>query len=91
MGNVYFSMSYYFDYDIVLKNFAKYSSSHEECEHAEKHMKLQNERGGRIFLQDIKKSDRDDRESGMMAMERGLHLEKNVNQSLLELHKVSAD
>ena len=54
---VFLSMSYYFDRDdVALKNFAKYflHQSHEEREHAEKLMKLQNQRGGRIFLQDIK-------------------------------------
>ncbi|XP_045152978.1 ferritin heavy chain [Echinops telfairi] len=86
--------SYYFDRDdVALKNFAKYflHQSHEEREHAEKLMKLQNQRGGRIFLQDIKKPDRDDWESGLNAMECALHLEKSVNQSLLELHKLATD
>lgn len=49
--------SYYFDRDDqALHNFAKFfrSQSHEEREHAEKLMKLQNQRGGRIFLQDVK-------------------------------------
>lgn len=43
---------------MALKNFAKYflHQSHEEREHAEKLMKLQNQRGGRIFLQDVKVS-----------------------------------
>ena len=53
--------SYYFDRDdVALKNFAKYflHQSHEEREHAEKLMKLQNQRGGRIFLQDIKVNER---------------------------------
>uniref|UniRef100_A0A8C9AKZ1 Ferritin n=1 Tax=Prolemur simus TaxID=1328070 RepID=A0A8C9AKZ1_PROSS len=88
---VYLSMSYYFDRDdVALKNFAKYflHQSHEEREHAEKLMKLQNQRGGRIFLQDIQKPDHDDWESGLYAMECALHLEKSVNQSLLELHKL---
>ncbi|XP_036126874.1 ferritin heavy chain-like [Molossus molossus] len=91
---VYLSMSYYFDRDdVALKNFAKYflHQSHEEREHAEKLMKLQNQRGGRIFLQDIKKPDRDDWENGLNAMECALHLEKNVNQSLLDLHKLATD
>ncbi|XP_015000368.3 ferritin heavy chain [Macaca mulatta] len=91
---VYLSMSYYFDRDdVALKNFAKYflHQSHEEREHAEKLMKLQNQRGGRIFLQDIKKPDYDDWESGLNAMECALHLEKNVNQALLELHKLATD
>lgn len=86
--------SCYFDRDdVALRNFAKYflHQSHEEREHAEKLMKLQNQRGGRIFLQDIKKPDRDDWESGLNAMECALHLEKSVNQSLLELHKLATD
>uniref|UniRef100_A0A2K5LH90 Ferritin n=1 Tax=Cercocebus atys TaxID=9531 RepID=A0A2K5LH90_CERAT len=69
---VYLSMSYYFDRDdVALKNFAKYflHQSHEERKHAEKLMKLQNQRGGRIFLQDIKKPDYDNWESGLNAME----------------------
>ncbi|KAL8164148.1 UNVERIFIED_CONTAM: hypothetical protein K2H54_046740 [Gekko kuhli] len=89
---MYLSMSYYFDRDdVALKNLAKCFShqSHEEREHAEKLMKLQNQRGGRIFLQGIKKPGHDDWESGLTAMECALHLEKNVNQSLLELHKLA--
>uniref|UniRef100_A0A2K6DX99 Ferritin n=1 Tax=Macaca nemestrina TaxID=9545 RepID=A0A2K6DX99_MACNE len=81
---VYLSMSYYFDRDdVASKNFAKYflHQSHEEREHAEKLMKLQNQRGGRIFLQDIKKPDYEDWESGLNAME----------CSLLELHKLATD
>uniref|UniRef100_A0A8D2FH06 Ferritin n=1 Tax=Theropithecus gelada TaxID=9565 RepID=A0A8D2FH06_THEGE len=92
--HVFSFQSYYFDRDdVALKNFAKYflHQSHEEREHAEKLMKLQNQRGGRIFLQDIKKPDYDDWESGLNAMECALHLEKNVNQSLLELHKLATD
>ncbi|XP_073752590.1 ferritin heavy chain-like [Callorhinus ursinus] len=91
---IYLSMSYYFDHDdVALQNFAKYflHQSHEEREHAEKLIKLQNQRGGRIFLQDIKKPDRDDWENGLNAMECALHLEKSVNQSLLELHKLATD
>uniref|UniRef100_A0A2K5E6S4 Ferritin n=1 Tax=Aotus nancymaae TaxID=37293 RepID=A0A2K5E6S4_AOTNA len=79
--------------NLELYNFAKYflHQSHEEREHAEKLMKLQNHRGGRIFLQDIKKPDHDDWESGLNAMECASHLEKSVNQSLLELHKLATD
>lgn len=49
--------SYFFDRDDqALHNFAKFfrHQSHEEREHAEKLMKFQNQRGGRIFLQDVK-------------------------------------
>ncbi|AWP01477.1 Ferritin heavy subunit isoform 2 [Scophthalmus maximus] len=57
---VYLSMGYFFDRDDqALHNFAKFfrNQSHEEREHAEKLMKLQNQRGGRIFLQDIRMCD----------------------------------
>ncbi|KAL3883536.1 hypothetical protein ACJMK2_029792 [Sinanodonta woodiana] len=89
---VYQSMSYYFDQDdVALKGFAKFfkKSSEEEREHAEKLMKYQNKRGGRIVLQDIKKPDRDEWGTGLDAMEVALDLEKSVNQALLDLHKVA--
>nr|ADK25061.1 ferritin [Sinohyriopsis cumingii] len=89
---VYQSMSYYFDRDdVALKGFAKFfkKSSEEEREHAEKFMKYQNKRGGRIVLQDIKKPDRDKWGTGLDAMEVALDLEKSVNQALLDLHKVA--
>jgi len=86
---VYQSMSFYFDRDdVALKGFAKYfkKASDEEREHAEKFMKYQNQRGGRIILQDIKKPDHDEWGTGLDAMKAALQLEKNVNQSLLDLH-----
>lgn len=49
--------AYYFDRDDKsLPNFVKFfhAQSKEEREHAEKLMSLQNKRGGRIFLQDIR-------------------------------------
>uniref|UniRef100_A0A452US19 Ferritin n=1 Tax=Ursus maritimus TaxID=29073 RepID=A0A452US19_URSMA len=55
---VYLSMAFYFDRDdVALKNFAQFflRQSREETEHAEKLMQLQNQRGGRIRLRDIKK------------------------------------
>merc|ERR1719216_689235 len=89
----YQSMSLYFDRDdVALPGFAKFfkASSDEEREHAEKLMAYQNKRGGRIVLQDIKKPDRDEWGSGLEAMQVALQLEKSVNQSLLDLHKVCA-
>lgn len=86
---VYQSMSFYFDRDdVALKGFAKFfkHNSDEEREHAEKMMKFQNQRGGRIALQDIKKPERDEWASGLDALKAALALEKNVNQSLLDLH-----
>jgi len=87
----YQSMSFYFDRDdVALPGFAKFfkKSSDEEREHAEKLMKFQNKRGGRVVLQDIKKPDRDEWGTGLEAMQVALQLEKSVNQSLLDLHKV---
>ncbi len=51
--------AFYFDRDdVALPGFHKFfkHSSDEEREHAEKLMKLQNTRGGRIVLQDVKVS-----------------------------------
>jgi len=87
----YQSMAMYFDRDdVALPGFAKFfsKSSEEEREHAEKFMKYQNKRGGRIVLQDIKKPDRDEWGTGLDAMTVALQLERSVNQSLLDLHKI---
>uniref|UniRef100_A0A8C0RJF5 Ferritin n=1 Tax=Canis lupus familiaris TaxID=9615 RepID=A0A8C0RJF5_CANLF len=76
----YLSMAYYFSReDVALNNFARYflRQAREEAQHAEKLMRLQNQRGGRICLRDVKKPDRDDWESGL--------------RSLLELHTLASD
>jgi len=89
---VYQSMAFYFDRDdVALKGFSEFfkHSSEEEREHGEKLMKLQNTRGGRIVLQDIKKPERDEWGSGLEAMQAALALEKSVNQSLLDLHAIA--
>jgi len=89
---VYHSMAFYFDRDdVALKGFYKFfkKASDEEREHAEKLMKFQNQRGGRIVLQNIQKPERDEWGSGLDAMQAALALEKNVNQSLLDLHKLA--
>lgn len=89
---VYQSMAYYFDRDdVALKGFSKFfkDSAEEEREHAEKFMKYQNMRGGRVVLQSIQKPDKDEWGSGLEALETALALEKTVNQSLLDLHKIA--
>jgi len=88
----YQSMSFYFDRDdVALPGFASYfkKMSEEEREHAEKLMKFQNARGGRVVLQDIKKPDRDEWGTGLDAMQVALGLEKSVNQALLDLHELA--
>ncbi|XP_028842166.1 ferritin, middle subunit-like [Denticeps clupeoides] len=90
----YTSMASYFSRDdVALPGFSHFfkESSEEEKEHADKLLDFQNKRGGRIFLQDIKKPDRDEWGSGLEAMAFALQLEKNVNQALLDLHKISSD
>ncbi|KAM9854115.1 ferritin, heavy polypeptide 1b [Aulostomus maculatus] len=91
---VYLSMAYYFERDDKsLPHFAKFfgTQSKEERSHAEKLMKVQNQRGGKIFLQDIMKPERDEWGSGLEALECALQLEKSVNQSLLDLQKLASD
>uniref|UniRef100_A0A8D3BLG0 Ferritin n=1 Tax=Scophthalmus maximus TaxID=52904 RepID=A0A8D3BLG0_SCOMX len=79
--------------DKSLPTFAKFfrTQSTEECEHAEKRMSVQNKRGGRIFLQHIRKPDRDEWGSGPEALECALQLERSVNQSLLDLQKMATE
>ncbi|CAL1549034.1 unnamed protein product [Lymnaea stagnalis] len=82
---------FFFDRDdVALPGFSKYfkNLSHEEREHAEKLMSYQIKRGGRIVLQDVKKPERDEWGTGLDAMQVALQLEKSVNQSLLDLHKL---
>uniref|UniRef100_A0A8C8YR26 Ferritin n=1 Tax=Prolemur simus TaxID=1328070 RepID=A0A8C8YR26_PROSS len=89
---VYLSMAFYFDRDdVALKHFSRYflRRSHQQREHAEKLMAMQNRRGGRICLYNIKKPHEDDWEGGLQAMECAFHLEKCINQSVLELHELA--
>lgn len=89
----YVAMSMYFDRDdVALQGFAKFfkKSGDDERDHAEKMMKYQNMRGGRIVLQDVAKPARDSWGTGLEAMQTALEMEKNVNQALLDLHKVAS-
>ncbi|PQQ03019.1 ferritin-4 chloroplastic [Prunus yedoensis var. nudiflora] len=93
---VYHALFAYFDRDnIALKGLAKFfkESSEEEREHAEKFMKYQNTRGGRVKLHSIIEppSEFDHAEKGdaLYAMELALSLEKLTNEKLLSLHKVA--
>lgn len=91
---VYHSMAWYFDRDdVALPGFHKFfkKSAEEEREHAEKLMKYQNRRGGRIVFKNIDKPEADEWGSGLDAMQAALSLEKNVNQVLLDLHKLATN
>jgi len=89
---VYLSMSLYFDRDdVALPGFSKYfkKASAEEAEHAEKFMKHQNARGGRVVLKDIPKPENDEWGTPLEAMKAALELEKTVNQSIIDLHALA--
>ena len=82
----------YFDRDdVALPGFHAYfkKASDEEREHAEKLMKYQNQRGGRVLLQPVMKPAQDQWGSPLLAVRAALELEKSVNQALLDLHKVA--
>merc|ERR1712037_769944 len=57
--------------------------------HGMKLMEYQTKRGGRVVFQDVAKPTTMDWGTPIEAMEAALELEKTVNQSLLDLHKVA--
>ena len=89
---VYLSMALHFDRDdVALKRFSHFflRCSHKHKEQVEGLLHLQNRYGGRFCLRDLSKPDRANWESGLQAMQCALHLEKTVNQSLLDLHQLA--
>ncbi|XP_036126036.1 ferritin heavy chain-like [Molossus molossus] len=90
---VYLSIAFYFDrQDTALKHFASFFlwQSREEREQAQALMKLQNQRGGRLRLRDVRRPDRSQWESGLRAMKSALHVERVVNQSLQGLFQLAS-
>jgi len=88
---VYLSMAYFFDRDdVALPGCHKYfkEESSEENGHAQRLMKYQNQRGGRVVLRDVSRPANNDWTSPLKAFEAALSLEKTVNQSLLDLHQL---
>ena len=81
--------------NIALKGLANFfrESSEEEREHAEKLMKYQNMRGGRVKLFSIlmppSEFEHVEKGDALYAMELALSLEKLVNEKLLNLHSVA--
>merc|ERR1712172_213054 len=91
---VYLSMSSYFNRDgQALHGFAAHfkTESGEERAHGMKLMEYQTKRGGRVVFQDVAKPTTMEWGTPLEAMEAALELEKTVNQSLLDLHKVAGD
>ncbi|XP_059739801.1 ferritin heavy chain-like [Bos taurus] len=88
------ALAFYLDRDdVALKHFHRFFllRSHEHSKTAESLMFLQNRRGGRVSFLDIRKPETQQWESALQAMQDTLHLEKCVNQSLLDLHKLATD
>ncbi|ELR60943.1 Ferritin heavy chain [Bos mutus] len=88
------AVAVYLDHDdVALKRFSRFFllRSHEHSKTAESLIFLQNHRGGRICFLNIRKPETQQWESGLQAMQNTLHLEKCVNQSLLNLHKLATD
>ncbi|XP_054444683.1 ferritin light chain-like [Pteronotus mesoamericanus] len=86
---VYLSLGFYFDRDdVALHGVGHFfqEMAKKKREGFERLLKLQNQRGGRILLQDVAKPSKDDWGKTQDAMEAALALEKSVNQALLELH-----
>ncbi|CAO3569650.1 unnamed protein product [Mortierella alpina] len=65
-------------------------SAEEEREHAQKLINYQNRRGGKVILQTLQAPE-SDWSSARNAIESTLQLEKDVNKSLLNLHKVAEE
>merc|ERR1711974_93832 len=85
--------SYFNRDDQALHGFAEHfkTESGEERAHGMKLMESQTKRGGRVVFQDIAKPTTMEWGTPLEAMEAALELEKTVNQSLLDLHKVAGD
>ena len=88
----YHAMASHFNRDdVALEGFSKYfdKASKEEREHADKLMRYQNMRGGRVVFQPIEAPKKSEW-TPLEAMQDALALEKHVNQALLDLHKIAA-
>ncbi|NXT47101.1 FRIM protein, partial [Pluvianellus socialis] len=79
--------------DVALLRLGRFflEQSKEEREHAEKLLRFQTRRGGRVLLNDVKKPERDTWGSALEALEAALQLEKSVNRALLDLHRLASE
>ena len=90
---VYQTMAMHYDRDdVALPGFSSFfkQDAVEEREHAEKLMNYLNKRGGRIVFEDVKRPVSYAWGNGMQGLQAALALEKQVNQSLLDLHVVAS-
>ncbi|XP_053770796.1 ferritin light chain [Desmodus rotundus] len=90
---IYLSLGFYFDRDdVALQGVGHFfrELAEEKREGSERLLKLQNQRGGRILLQDVAKPSQDEWGRTQDAMEAALALEKDLNQALLDLHALAS-
>uniref|UniRef100_A0A0M3I2K5 Ferritin n=2 Tax=Ascaris TaxID=6251 RepID=A0A0M3I2K5_ASCLU len=89
---VYLGIAFHFDRDdVALPNVHKYfmKLSEHKKEMADKLMKYQNSRGGRVVFASVEKPVRDDWGSVRDAFEDALELEKALNASFMHLHTIA--
>ncbi|XP_036030149.1 ferritin heavy chain-like [Onychomys torridus] len=89
---IYLSMAFFCNQDqVALVNFALYflCQSQKWMESTEKLFHLLIQRNGSLVLGRIADHDRHDWFDGLMAMECAFHLEKTLNQSLLQLYQLA--
>ena len=87
-----FTQSAYFARDdIALMGFSKRfrEASKEEREHADILIDYQTMRGGRVVFREIAKPNNDEWGCALEAVEASLELERTVNESLLNMHKMA--
>ncbi|KAI9323560.1 ferritin-like superfamily [Dichotomocladium elegans] len=90
-SQVYLSMSAWAQHtSVALPGLEKYfrESAEEEREHAQKLIDYVNTRGGKVILRALQAPETDWK-SAKNAVESALQLEKDVNKSLLNLHKIA--
>ena len=89
---IYHSLAAYFARDtIALHGLSKFFATRGEQEHEQSHKfkEYMNLRGGRVLLQDIGKPEHDEWGTSLDALEMALHLQKEVTQTLLEMHQLA--
>ncbi|XP_006881304.1 PREDICTED: ferritin light chain-like [Elephantulus edwardii] len=89
----FLSLGFYFDHDdVALEGVGHFfhELASEKREGAERLLKLQNQRSGRVLFQDIQKPSQDEWGQTLDAMQAALALEKNLNQALLDLQAVGS-
>ena len=90
---VNFLQAFHFERDdVAMPGLAKYmrKSSDEKVEHAQTLMKYQNDRGGEISLEDIKRPTKANWGSALDALKVALDIEKKIRERQLDLHKIAS-